>query len=239
MSLAIFKKLPDLPKRLIVTSLLKDLTGVELTARSLPISWLFSRPNEEIETETCLETGPCLWVDVQYIQNKESDHTHRSILVGLLLATYWRLINVVYFWTCKIEGWGNNWERLWPQIPQISRVKFADFKVYLQLCANTPTELDPFIIKQYRDIVYKLGCKWGQGRLTDSLSERLSRREFKYLLGRFAYFIWFVGNNTPRLQELTRVLLAYREESLTRLYVANYFLSGDPQILEQAQLTLV
>ena len=73
MSLAIFGSLPDLPKRLIIASLLSGSSGVELTAKSLPISWLFSRPDEEVGTSECFETGPCLWVDAYRIQNSKAD----------------------------------------------------------------------------------------------------------------------------------------------------------------------
>ena len=52
MSLAIFDNLPLVPKQLIVKLLLSNTVGVEISDRTLPIQWLFSDPNENIEWES-------------------------------------------------------------------------------------------------------------------------------------------------------------------------------------------
>ena len=74
--------------------------------------------------------------------------------------------------------------------------------------------------------------------MTDSLRERLSRQEFRDLLGRFTYYIWFVGAKTLRVTQLYQTLPNYSEGALRRLDIVNYILNGDIEILERAQLSM-
>lgn len=166
MSLEIFGDLPDLPKRLIVKYLLSSSSGIELVGRNLPITWLFSAPDEELDFdgEEDFVTGPCLWIDIRAVENTEvdlRDHTQFSIYSGLLLATHWNLVDTVYLKSISFDGYGGLWEEPRPLVPQINKVNFEQVKPYLNLCASRPLELDPFMIREYRDTIHKLGCKWG------------------------------------------------------------------------------
>ena len=101
MSLGIFDNLPLVPKQLIVKLLLSNTVGVEISDRTLPITWLFSEPNENIEWESQenLSIGMSLWVDVWTIEQTEIDyigHSHLATYVGILLATHWELVDIVY-----------------------------------------------------------------------------------------------------------------------------------------------
>ena len=125
MSLELFGSLPDLPKKLIVKALLSTSAGIELTKKALPLKWLFSAPEEEVDSEEYFETGPCLWIDVRHVEFNEidsRDHTHYPILSGLLLATHWNLVNTVYFKTVSFDGCGGLWEGPRSLIPQINRL---------------------------------------------------------------------------------------------------------------------
>lgn len=167
MSLEIFGDLPDLPKRIIVKALLSSSVGIEIADKQLPLGWLFSDPEENLETvsETYLETGPCLWVDTRVVERedvKPRGNDHYSIFSGVLLASHWGLVNTVYLTSITFDSYGGLWEGPRPLTPQINKINFNDFRKYLNLCASSPIELDPFMIKEYKDTIYNLGVSWGE-----------------------------------------------------------------------------
>ena len=229
MSLEIFDNLPDIPKKLIVKYLLASSAGVELTAKSLPITWLFSAPEEEIEREEYFDTGPCLWIDIHHVEFNEFDlqnHTHYPTFLGLLLATHWNLVNTVYFKTVSFDGCGGLWEGPRSLIPQINRISVENFSEYLRLCTSSPCELDPFTFKEYRDTIHKIGCGWDEDRIHFRFAEQLNRQEFLNLLGKFSYHRWLIRNSRSTLRRLYRRLHNYEANPLTTQQVIDYFEEG-------------
>ena len=160
--MSIFNALPEVPKQIIINCLLSQTGGVEIQSKSLPITWLFSAPDEELDPRREQEyTDPerALWVDTWVIERTEVEYrqfTHLSTYAGILLASHWGLVDVVYLKPIAFQRQGGLWRGPRSNIPFISKLDFEEFRQYLGLCAHIPVEFDPFMIKELRDVTCRL-----------------------------------------------------------------------------------
>lgn len=160
MPLDIFNALPDVAKKLIVEHLLSNTVGVEIHHKPLPIGWLFSRPNEEdsVDWELYTDSESAIWVDIYKIETEEIDlvgFSHLSTLAGIQLATHWNLVDKVYLKPVGFGSCGGLWRGPRFTSPFIYKGDFEEFRKYYRLASGLPRELDPFMIKEYHDIIYR------------------------------------------------------------------------------------
>ena len=154
MTLGVFDHLPENIKRKIVDKLLSDTVGVEFLDRGLPIGWLCSDFDSEDYQDDYTEPQRSLEIDTYVIERVEP--TNEGTYLVILLASYWKLADVVRLRTLNLDS-GNSYTRFEQTfIPGCVKISFEDFRKYLSFCCGLPIELDPFQIKEHRDLQEQL-----------------------------------------------------------------------------------